>query len=121
MASSPTDPGTSPVAATELLRRIQGLYDTAITRLEDEDLTELQELLDRVDALTHQLPESDRAGVSEELMQSVQDSHGRLLAAMAAAHTKARGSIQQASQGRKALRGYGGRSATTGSRHESLT
>ncbi len=117
MALSPTDP----LAPESALRRIAVHYESALNSVQSLDLESVQDHLDQIDSLTKGLRGLGSVPMDRALLDQVQDSHGRLLTALAAERSKSKSAIEQTSVGRKALRGYGNRSQVTGTQIESLS
>jgi hypothetical protein len=129
MASSPTDRAsdlgrsrTPPIKGGALLHKIAASYDSALAALAQSDLELVQSLMNEVGAMTRELGNPGDMAQDAAALQAVNDSHGKLLAALHTMRDATQATIQQAQQGRRALHGYGNRSVnTTGTRLESLS
>ncbi|MHC4078197.1 MAG: hypothetical protein ACYST0_07110, partial [Planctomycetota bacterium] len=92
----------------------------ALAELQSTDLEAVQGHLDEVDRLTEELQEHEPLdAVDPKLTLRVQQLHSQLCSVIGAARTRMSSQLQKAGQGRRALRGYGGKGATTGTYHRS--
>ena len=122
MASSPTEPMVPtdpPNAPEQTMQEIAACYQSAFAALDQSDLDRVGRIMDEVDNLTRSL--GVPRPIDAESMQHVTELHSRLMAALTAAHSQAHAAIQKSNTGRKALRSYGNRAATTGTRIESVS
>ncbi|MHC4515688.1 MAG: hypothetical protein ACYTGW_00485 [Planctomycetota bacterium] len=111
MASSRTE---------ELVQEIARAYEAALAELQSTDLEAVQGRLDEVDRLTRELQEHEPLdAVDPKWTLRVQQLHSQLCSVIGAARTRMSSQLQKAGQGRRALRGYGGKGATTGTYHRS--
>ncbi len=116
MASSRTE---------ELVRDIAHAYEAALAELEGTDLAAVQGRLDDVDQLTQELQElqklrgEDADTVDPKWTLRVQELHSQLCSVIGAAKTRMDTQLRQAGEGRRALRGYGGKATATGRYHRS--
>jgi len=111
MASSRTE---------ELVQEIARAYEAALVELQGTNLEAVQGRLDKVDQLTRELQEQKPLdAVDPKLTLRVQELHSQLCSVISAAKTRMSSQLQKAGQGRRALRGYGGKGATTGRHHRS--
>ena len=120
MALSPIDPQAT-AGGNDSLRKIAASYDTALTSVQNLDLESIQDHLHRIDALTKSLSGLENAPLDQKLLDQVTTSHSRLLTALSVERAKSKNAIEQTTVGRKALRGYGNRSQSTGTHIESLS
>jgi hypothetical protein len=106
MASSPTE---------ELVQEIAGAYEAALEALSSTDLETVQGRLDRVDQLTKELQEQEFLGVVDpKWTKRVVALHSQLMTVIEGAKARMSSQIERAGQGRRALRGYGGKGSATG-------
>ena len=116
MASSQTE---------ELVRGIGRAYEAALAELEGTDLVAVQGRLNEVDQLTQELQAlqelegADADPVDPKWTLRVQQLHSQLCSVIGAARSRMGTQLRQAGEGRRALRGYGGKATTTGTYHRS--
>jgi len=111
MGSSPTE---------ELVREIAGAYEAALAALQGTDLEAVQGRLDQVDQLTVELQKQQPLGaVDPQWTRKVQELHSQLCTVIEAAKTRMSSQLRKAGEGRRALKGYGGKGAATGTYHRS--
>ena len=101
------------------MREIAAAYESALAALERSDLDRVGKIMDEVDDLTRSL--GAPRPIDAESTRQVTKLHSRLMAALTAAHSQTQAAIQKSNKGRKALRSYGNRAATTGTRIESVS
>ena len=118
MASSRTE---------ELVRDIARAYEAALGELEGTDLAAVQGRLDDVDRLTQELQAlQDQQGEDVDSADPkwalrVQELHSQLCSVVAGAKSLMGTQLKQAGDGRRALKGYGGKGTATGRYHRSVT
>ncbi len=111
--------------AEELVRGIGRAYEAALVELEGTDLEAVQGRLNEVDQLTKELQElqelegADADPVDPKWTLRVQELHSQLCSVIGAARSRMGIQLRQAGEGRRALRGYGGKATTTGTYHRS--
>ena len=94
--------------------------EAALAELQGTDLEAVQGRLDEVDQLTKELQERERLdAVDPKWTLRVQELHSQLCSVIGAAKTRMSSQLEKAGQGRRALRGYGGKGAATGRYHRS--
>jgi hypothetical protein len=111
MGSSPTE---------DLLQEIAGAYEAALAALHATDLEVVRGRLDHVDELTKELQKQEPPGVVDpKWARRVQELHSQLCTVIEGARSRMSSQLQRAGQGRRALRGYGSKSASTGTYYRS--
>lgn len=106
MASSPTE---------ALVQEIAGAYESALVALGSSDLEAVQGRLDRVDQLMSELQEQQPLGIVDpKWKRRVEELHAQLCTVIEGAKARMSSQLQRSGQGRRALRGYGGKGSATG-------
>ena len=114
--------------AEELVRGIGRAYEAALVELEGTDLEAVQGRLNEVDQLTQELQAlqglqelevADADPVDPKWTLRVQQLHSKLCSVIGAARSRMGTQLRQAGEGRRALRGYGGKATATGTYHRS--
>ncbi len=114
--------------AEELVRGIGRAYEAALVELEGTDLDSVHGRLNEVDQLTQELQAlqerqelegADADPVDPKWTLRVQELHSQLCSVIGAARSRIGTQLRQAGEGRRALRGYGGKATTTGTYHRS--
>lgn len=99
------------------LRELIACWDQAYEAMTRGDLTQVTALLDHADPLLAAAGDGDADTPAEaKLRASAATAYGRLQHAMSAGLTGIRAELQQARRGAKAIRGYGNRERSVGSR-----
>ena len=123
MASSRTDPdqaASSPTPTQELIENIARAYEAALLELQQSDLGTVQRHLDEVDTLTAEIEARPQLGpVDPTVLARVEAHRNRLCSLIGAARSQLGKKLQLATQGRRALRGYGNKGPATGTHHRS--
>lgn len=106
MASSPTE---------ALVQEIAGAYEAALVALGSTDLETVQGRLHRVDQLMNDLQKQQPPGVVDpKWTRRVQELHTQLCTVIEGAKSRMSSQLERAGQGRRALKGYGGKGTATG-------